>query len=104
MIILTVITKKEEEVPLVMEHILENKYAKSVQLDHEVNHFLNDKKQLTAVKTPKLSFISKALLYKDIESSLFNRFGKDHFIIYSEPVGQMNEDYGNELRTYLKSV
>lgn len=104
MIILSVITKKEQEVPMVIAHLLENNYAKSVQLDEETNYYLNNDKQLTKIKTPKLSFITKALLYKDIESSLFKKFGQDHFTIYSVPVGQMNDDYGNELRNYLKTV
>lgn len=104
MIILSVITKKKEEVPLVMDFLLENNYAKSIQLDQEINYFLTDDRRQANVKTPKLSFITKALLYKEIESSLFKRFGQDHFIIYSVPVGQMNEDFGNELRSYLKSV
>lgn len=104
MIILSVITKKEEEVPLVMEFLLENNYAKSIQLDHEINYFLTEGRRSATAKAPKLSFITKALLYREIESSLFKRFGQDHFTIYSVPVGQMNEEYGNELRAYLKSV
>lgn len=103
MILLNVITKDEKVLDTIIQQVLEHKFSKSVQLDHEVNFYLHGS-EIREIKTPKVSFITKALLYKEIEELLFDIAGSHNITIYSIPIGQMNEAYANEIRNYLKAV
>lgn len=103
MILLNVITKDEKVLDTIIKKVLEHKYSKSVQLDHEVNFYLNGS-EVSEIKTPKVSFITKALLYSEIENMLFEIAGSHNITIYAIPIGQMNETYANEIRNYLKAV
>ncbi|MBL7896319.1 MAG: hypothetical protein JNK50_13565 [Bacteroidia bacterium] len=104
MILLNIITKKEEEIEKLIEHVLKNKFTKSVQLDHEIFFNLDETGKIIEIKTPKISFITKALLYKEIEDSVFGIIHHEEIIIYAIPVGSMNEQYGNELRKFIKAA
>lgn len=104
MIVFSVITKKEDDVVKIMNLILKQKYAQSVQLDHEVKHILNSKNELEIIKTPKLSFITKALLYSEIEDCLLTNFSEENLIVYSTPISQMNKEHSSVLRDFLKSA
>lgn len=104
MILLNIITKKEEEIEKLIQHVLKNQFTKSVQLDHEIFFNLNDSGEIVEIKTPKISFLTKALLYKEIEDSIFKIIHHEEIIIYAIPVGQMNEQYGNELRKFIKAA
>lgn len=103
MVIFSIIIHNENIVEDVMHLVLENKYAKTVQLDREIKNYYDKNNDLDIEQTTKLSFITKALLYKEIEGKLFEKFGEDNLIVYAVPVGQMNEKYTNELRNYIKA-
>lgn len=103
MIIFNVITKDRAHAEQIMQHLLHEKYAETVQLDLEsINFFENN--QVIMRSSIKLSFITKALLYKDIEDAIEKLFPKHDFLIYSIPITQMNDVYANELRTYLRKA
>ncbi len=102
MIVFNIITNNHELIEPLMNFLLHKHYAQSVQLDHEVKHILDENKKLKEVKTPKVSFITRAILYNTIEKDLFETFKGTEFIIYSIPISQMNQKHGNFLRNYLK--
>ncbi len=104
MVIFSVIIHNENIVEDVMHVVLKNKYAKTVQLDREVKNYYDKNNELDIEQTTKLSFITKALLYKEIETVLFEKFGEENLIVYAVPVGQMNEKYTSELRNYIKAI
>ncbi len=103
MIVLNIITKNISEIETIMKEIITNRFAQSVQLDHEVKHILINGK-LSELKTPKISFITKALLYNEIETFLHHKFPTTDFMIYSIPISQMNLEHSNKLREYLKPI
>lgn len=103
MVIFSVIVHNENLVEDVMHLLLENKYAKSVQLDREIKNYYDKDKEIEIEQTTKLSFVTKALLYKEIETSLIDKFGDDELIVYAVPISQMNEKHIHELRTYIKA-
>lgn len=104
MVIFSVIVHKENLAEKVMHLVLENKYAKSVQLDSEQKNFYDEHGKLEVKQTTKLSFLTKALLYKEIESRLIQEFGDAELVIYSVPISQMNEKYMQQLRSFIKST
>jgi hypothetical protein len=103
MIVLNIITKNVSEIEAIMKEIIINRFAQSVQLDHEVKHILIGEK-LNEVKTPKISFITKALLYNEIETFLHHKFPTTDFMIYSIPITQMNREHSSKLREFLKTI
>jgi len=102
MIVFNIITNNHELIDPLMNCILNNHYAQSVQLDHEIKHVLENDNSVKEVKTPKISFITRAVLYGEIEETIKSVFPGNDFMFYSIPISQMNEKHGNMLRNTLK--
>ena len=76
----------------------------SVQLDEEKQHVANDATVLLKSDSFKISFITKALLYKEIEKEVYDFLEDKLKMIYSIPVSQMNEEYAETLRDKIKKT
>lgn len=102
MIILNIVVSDKQDGERLIEILLEKKYAVSVQMDEEKQHVANAVTVLLKRDSFKISFITKALLYKEIERELNEFLGDKLKMIYSIPVSQMNEDYAKFLKDQIK--
>lgn len=102
MIILNIVVSDKKAGEKLIEVLLENKYAMSIQLDEEKQHVANATSELQKRDSFKISFITKALLYKEIEKKVYAFLGKNLKMIYSIPISQMNDEYADHLRENIK--
>jgi|GEM_PF-1038561 uncharacterized protein involved in tolerance to divalent cations len=104
MIILNIVVSDKKKGEQLIELLLKKKYAMSVQLDEEKQHVANDATVLLKSDSFKISFITKALLYKEIEKEVYDFLEDKLKMIYSIPVSQMNEEYAETLRDKIKKT
>lgn len=98
MIILNIVVSDQEVGEQLIKVLLADKYAVSVQMDEEKQHLAKAGSALQIRESFKISFITKALLYKEIESKVYAFLGDKLKMIYSIPISQMNEGYADLLR------
>ena len=87
-----------------MKILLSNKYAISIQIDEEKQYVVGNNSTIEKNESFKISFITKALLYKEIELKVYEFLEKKLKMIYSIPVSQMNEEYAETLRDKIKKT
>ncbi|MBK9283271.1 MAG: divalent cation tolerance protein CutA [Sphingobacteriaceae bacterium] len=102
MITFHIISSHEDEAKEIAREILVAKYALHMQLDQERKMILNNNGELMDTVNYKLSFITKALLYSEIELFV-KEIVKGKFVyMYSLPISQMNVEHSAYLRENLK--
>lgn len=101
MIIMNIITRHQEVAKQIIDQLLKKRLAYSVQLDEEKYNVLRDEGVIEQERNYKINFITKAMLYKQIESHIMEEAGDQDLIVYSIPVSQMNDRYSEFLRSYL---
>ncbi len=99
MILFNVIQNDEKKAEEMSSFLIEKEYALQTHID--VNSLLTiDSKR----KTVRLFFITKALLYSNIEKEIKENFFSDDMIIYATPISHINEEYGEMLRAKAKAL
>ena len=88
--------KKADEMP---SFLIQKAYALQTHIGVNTLLTIDSKK-----KTIRLFFITKILLYSNIEKELKDRFFSGDTIIYATPIIYINEEYGEYLRNKIKSV
>lgn len=97
MILFNVIQNDEKKAEEMSSFLIQKEYALQTHID--VNSLLTiDSKR----KTVRLFFITKALLYSNIEKEIKENFFSDDMIIYATPISHINEEYGEILRAKAK--
>lgn len=99
MIIFNIIQDNEDLAEEMAFYLIENNYA--VQTHVDVNTLISAKEK---TKTIRLFFITKALLYDEIEKGVKQRFYHEKMLIYAEPVSHINEEFGEILRRRIKAI
>lgn len=99
MIIIDVIQPKEDVAIQISKYLIEKKYAIQTHIDTNVIFNMNDE-----LKTIRLFFITKALLFDVIDKDITEKFGKNELLIYATPVSHISKDFGDKLRLNLKAV
>lgn len=97
MILFNVIQNDEKKAEEMSSFLIQKEYALQTHID--VNSLLTiDSKR----KTVRLFFITKALLYSNIEKEIKENFFSEDMIIYATPISHINEEYGEMLRAKAK--
>lgn len=99
MIVIDIIQEDEKKAGDVSAFLIANRYALQTHID--TNTILTAKGQM---KTVRLFFITKALLYAQIEREVKEHFFSKDMIIYASPVSHINEEFGELLRTSIKAI
>ncbi|HRH12028.1 MAG TPA: hypothetical protein PLU73_10960 [Bacteroidia bacterium] len=104
MIILNIVVSEKKAGEELVKFLLLNKYAISIQIDEEKQYVVGSSSVVEKNESFKISFITKALLYKEIEVKVYELLEKKLKMIYSIPVSQMNEEYAETLRDKIKKT
>lgn len=99
MIIFNIIQNNEKKAEEISAFLIEKNYATQTHIDVNVISNINSKKQ-----TIRLFFITKALLYNEIERQIMNLFHSNEMMIYATPISHINEEFGDLLRNKIKPV
>ena len=99
MIILDIILQDELKAENISSFLIEHKYA--IQTHIDTNTIIT---QIGHKKTIRLFFITKALLYSEIESRVKELFFSEDMIIYATPISHINEEFGELLRRNIRAI
>ena len=99
MILFNIIQSDEYKAEQISSFLIQNQYAIQVHIDVNSSITFNSKKN-----TVRLFFITKALLYSDIEKKITTHFLTDDLIIYATPISHISENFGETLRSKIKAV
>lgn len=88
----------------IIESILKEKFALELALD-EISLFeLGEQATVNFKRQSQITFITKALLYTDLEEYLFNKWGDKITTFYTLPILNMDKERANLVRKGLRSV
>lgn len=99
MILFNIIQNDEKKAEDISSYLIQKQYALQTHID--VNSIFNSNLKN---KTVRLFFITKALLYSDIEKDIKENFYSEDLIIYATPISHINEEYGEIIREKIKAV
>jgi restriction endonuclease len=99
MIVVDIIQPSEEIAIRISKYLIEKKYAIQVHIDTNKISTSN-----TGIKTIRLFFITKALLFDMIDQDIKSEFHSDELLIYATPVSHISKEFGDDLRLKLKAV
>lgn len=103
MINLKIVVESAEMIPIITKTIFDNAWAQHIIKDTIIGLY-SDQDPDHEITKYELTFITKALLFKEIEHELNTRFGKVIHLIYAEPVIYIQDDAAMNLKKHLKSV
>lgn len=96
---LDIIQYDEKRAIKISKFLIEKKYAIETHID--TNIIFNS---AVEVKTVRLFFITKALLFDMIDKEISERFYSKDLKIYATPVTHISQSFGDLLRNNLKAV
>lgn len=99
MIIFNILFTEEKKAEEISSFIIKNNYA--VQTHVDTNKVIGTNGKQTNIR---LFFITKALLYNNIESDILKQFPTESLIIYATPVSHINESYYEIIKNKIKAV
>ncbi len=99
MILFNIIQNDEKKAEEISSFLIQNAYALHTHIDVNTILTVDSKK-----KTIRLFFITKALLYSNIEKDIKDRFFSEDLIIYATPISHINEEFGAIHRAKIKAV
>ena len=99
MIVVDIILTNEEIAIQISKYLIESKYAIQTHIDTNIIFNMNEE-----IKTIRLFFITKALLFDVIDKDITEKFGTNELLIYATPVSHISKEFGDELRLKLKAV
>jgi hypothetical protein len=96
MIILNVLLQSEESAIKIAEFVRKRRYALKTHVDTNTIIYSDGTE-----KSVRLFFITRSLLFSEIDAAITEQFGAQHPEIYAEPVSHINEALGEKLRAGL---
>ena len=99
MIVVDIILTNEEIAIQISKYLIESKYAIQTHIDTNIIFNMNEE-----IKTIRLFFITKALLFDVIDKDITEKFGTNELLIYATPVSHISKEFGDRLRMKLKAV
>lgn len=98
MIVIHIITKKEEQLNQIAEWLIKEKLVHGgVDIDYQDTFVINEKEELVRTTTYKLQARTKGLLFNLIEAGLRSNFHEDTPYLYSTPIVNMDRIQSKEL-------
>ena len=99
MILVDIIQSDEASAIKISKYLIDNKYALQTHIDK--NTLLQSDYE---VKTIRLFFITKALLFDIIYKDVTENFKNVELLIYASPISHISKDFGEKLRLNLNAV
>lgn len=100
MIVVDIIQDDEVLACEISRYLIENKYALQTHIDS--NMIFNNSNN--SLKTIRLFFITKALLFDIIYNDITKKFDSKDLLIYATPVSHISKEFGEKLRLNLKAA
>lgn len=99
MIIMNIIQGDENSAREIANYLIKSKFATQVHID--TNILFNNEEE---IKTIRLYFITKSLLYDLIESEMSTRFPKMKSVVYATPVTHINQLQAQFIKANIRAV
>ncbi len=103
MIVFNLLTRKAEQAKEAGKIILEANYALQIFMDEAISEFHLEDSKMVEGKLYRIIFITKAMLFDDIEHLLNTRFPDNNFRLYSTPITQLDSREADKIRSLLPS-
>ncbi len=97
MTLIDIIQSDESVAIKIAEHLIKNKFALKVHID--TNKLISENEVHNCVR---VYFISKSLLFDEINKEINEKFFTEDLEIYGTPVTNMSQHLGKQLRTFLQ--
>ncbi len=106
MILFNLLTLSSEEAQGVMKLILREKFTTDVFVDEAIANYHLDSASGEVINQPlyRVIFLTKAMLYRDIEQALSAAFPNHQFRYYATAVTQVDDREADRLRQLVRSV
>lgn len=101
MIVFNLITKHHKLARLAAEKVLKENMAMNVFIDEEIAELSIVDEKLVEDKSYRLIFLTKGMLFDDIESLLNEYIEGNDFRYYSTPVTQISNELASTMRKSL---
>jgi len=99
MIVVDIIQNSESLACEISRYLIDNQYALQTHIDKNILFNKSDN-----LKTIRLFFITKALLFDSIYNDVTEKFNSSELVIYATPVSHISKEFGEKLRLNLKAV
>jgi hypothetical protein len=99
MIVVDIIQNNEVLASEISKYLIDNQYALQTHIDK--NMLFNNSNNL---KTIRLFFITKALLFDAIYNDITKKFDSNDMVIYATPVSHISKEFGEKLRLNLRAA
>lgn len=99
MILFDIIQNNEDKAKAISEFLITSNYAIQTHIDTNNIYAINENKQ-----TIRLFFVTKALLFSEIEKKVKDNFYSDDLLMFATPISHINEEFGTLLREKIKSI
>lgn len=99
MIIFNILLNDADKAKSISNFVIKEKYALHIHIDNNNDLCMPE----TTALNVRLYFITKALLYSEIEKTVKEHFYSEDMIIYATPISHINDEFGNLLRSNIKS-
>lgn len=99
MVILNLIISENEQIDAVVNSILKNQFAINVRVGNAIDSYhLNPSGIKVHAVTYTIQFVTKSLLFREIENCLKKEFTTMDFIIYAAPAVHIDTIYYDKIR------
>lgn len=99
MIIFNILLNDANKAKNISNFVIKEKYALHIHIDNNNDLCMPE----TTALNVRLYFITKALLYSEIEKTIKENFYSKDMIIYATPVSHINDEFGDLLRNNIKT-
>jgi hypothetical protein len=103
MIVFNLLTRKIEHAKEAGKIILEANFAMQIFMDEAISEFHLEDSNMVEGRLYRIIFITKAMLFDDIEYLLNTHFPDNSFRLYSTPITQLDAREADKIRTILPS-
>ncbi len=100
MIIFNILVNNTDKAKAISDYVMSEKYALHIHIDNNNDLCMPDTKALNI----RLYFITKALLYTEIENNIKHHYYSEDMIMYATPISHINAEFDEQLRSNIKSI
>lgn len=101
MIIFNLLTPTRKQAERACELILRKKFALHCFIDEAIDEYVLDENEVVHIQLVRVIFITKAMLFNDIENSINEVFVGNDFRYYATPVTQVDNNEAKRMRKEL---
>lgn len=99
MIIFNILQSSDEVADEMAAFVMEKGYALDTHVDTNTIIGKNGRK-----RSVRLFFVTRSLLFSEIEEAVTARFGNENLVMYAEPVSHISREFGENLRKGIREL